>query len=480
MMKSLVRAIVALTTTLNLAASAEKPNIIVIFADDLGYADLAAQGQEKDLYTPNLDRMAAEGVRCTAGYATAPQCSPSRAGLLTGRYQQRVGIDTIPDLPLANEEVLIPEMLKPAGYTNAMVGKWHLEPNHICRDWIAKHLPKAKPDKRGFIAIPFGKKIPYLPESQGFDHYFCGEMNHYRANFTRDGEVCEPTHLKEEGFRIDIQSDAAVAFVDQHHDKPFFLYLSYYAPHTPLVLPAPYAERFSEDMPLRRRAALAMIHGLDHGVGRILEALERHGIDNNTLVIFTSDNGAPVHKRRDSPLDTDMGGWDGSLNTPWIGEKGMLSEGGIRVPYIVRWPDKLPAGKVYPHPVSTLDIAATARSVAGLPSDPGLDGVDLMPLLGKGMAPERALYWRFWKQIAVRDGRWKYLNVNKQAEFLFDLEDPAHEERNLAETKPEVLKRLREKATSWAAELKPPGVPHGKADREEVEWYREYFDIKLK
>jgi arylsulfatase A-like enzyme len=454
----------------------------VIFADDLGYADLAVQGQEKDLFTPNLDRMAAQGVRCTAGYATAPQCSPSRAGLLTGRYQQRVGIDTIPDLPLANEEVLIPEMLAPAGYTSAMVGKWHLEPNVICRKWIAEHLPDAKPDKRGFVNIPLAKRIPYLPESQGFDHYFCGEMNHYRANFTRSGKACEPSNIEEKGFRVDIQSDAAVAFIDHHHDAPFFLYLSYYAPHTPLVTPEPYADRFSKDMAVRRRAALAMIHGVDHGVGRVLDALERNGIDDNTIVFFTSDNGAPVHKRRDSPLDVDMGGWDGSLNTPWVGEKGMLAEGGIRVPYLVRWPGKLPAGKVFSAPVSTLDIAATARSVAGLPADPRLDGVDLLPLMKDeaAAAPERALYWRFWNQIAIREGRWKYLNANSQAEFLFDLDDPAHEKKNLAKSHPEIVERLRRKSTDWAAGLKPPGVPHGTPDPEEVEWFREYFDAELK
>ena len=484
MKKPLLRIALATSVTLSgvLADPLEKPNIIVILADDLGYADLAVQGQEKDLFTPNLDRMAAEGVRCTAAYTTAPQCSPSRVGLLTGRYQQRIGIDTIPDLPLASEEVLIPEMLKPAGYTSAMVGKWHLEPNVICKKWIAENLPDAKRNQRGFVDIPLSMKLPYMPESQGFNHYFCGEMNHYRVNFTRKGEASEPKVITEKGFRVDIQSDAAVAFIDQHHNTPFFLYLSYYAPHTPLVAPEPYIDRFSKDMAIRRRAALAMIHGVDHGVGRVLDALERHGIDDNTIVFFTSDNGAPVHKRRDSPLDKDMGGWDGSLNTPWVGEKGMLSEGGIRVPYLVRWPGKLPAGKVYPHPISTLDIAATARSVAGLSADHRLDGIDLIPLFTdeSASAPERALHWRFWNQIAIREGRWKYLNANSEAEFLFDLDDPDHEKKNLATSHPEILERLRKKSNTWASELKPAGPPKGKVDPEEVGWYREYFDRELK
>lgn len=465
---------------LPLAAASEKPNIIVIFADDLGYADLGVQGQEKDVRTPNLDRMAAAGVRCTAGYATAPQCSPSRAGLLTGRYQQRVGIDTIPDMPLGPEEILIPEMLKPAGYTSCMVGKWHLEPNILCKAWIAKELPNAPKNNQGFVAIPLAKRLPYMPEAQGFDHYFCGEMNNYRANFTRSGDACPPGQIQEKGFRVDIQTDAAVAFIDHHHDAPFFLYLAYYAPHTPLVIPPHYASGFPEDMPIRRRAALSMIFGVDHGVGRILDALNRNGIDDNTLVIFTSDNGAPLHQLRDTPIDKDMGGWDGSLNTPWVGEKGMLSEGGIRVPFLVRWPGKLTAGSVYQQPVSTLDIAATAIAAAGLPADSRLDGTDLLHLLSDSAPqPDRTLHWRFWNQMAIREGKWKYLNVSSEAEFLFDLNQPEHERKNLAKSHPEIVARLRQKSNNWAAGLKPPGPPKGKANPQETGWYQEFFDTEL-
>lgn len=460
--------------------AAAKPNIIVILTDDLGYADLACQGQEKDVHTPNLDRFAAEGIRCTAGYTTAPQCSPSRAGLLTGRYQQRIGIDTIPDMPLGTDEVLIPEMLKPAGYTSGMVGKWHLEPNHLCKAWLAKNLPDAPQGPKGMVAIPNRLRLAFFPQAQGFDRYFTGEMGQYHANFTLAGEPREPGPLAAKGFRIDIQTDAALAFIRGHHQAPFFLYLPYFAPHTPLEAPPQYAARFTEKMPARRRAALSMIAGIDHGVGRILDTLAELGIDDNTLLVFTSDNGAPVHGRRDSPLNADPGGWDGSLNTPWVGEKGMLAEGGIRVPFLIRWKGKLPAGKVSDFPVSTLDLAASARAAAGLPADPRLDGIDLVPALtATSPPPPRALHWRFWNQIAVRDGKWKYLKASGGPDMLFDLESPEHEKKNLASEHPEILAKLRARSDAWAATLQPAGAPQGKPVSQEIQWYQEYFKVQL-
>jgi len=172
-----------------------------------------------------------------------------------------------------------------------------------------------------------------------------------------------------------------------------------------------------------------------------------------------------------------MGGWDGSLNTPWVGEKGMLSEGGIRVPFLARWPGKLPAGKVYTQPVSTLDIAATANALAGLPDDSKLDGVNLIPFLsGKNTnAPHARLYWRFWSQAAVREGRWKLLYRAGDPDRLFDLESDEHEQRDLVGQNPEIAARLRRQLTSWTMELQPPGLPGDKRDHEEIGWYREYF-----
>lgn len=465
-----------------LISSAAAPNVIVIFTDDMGYADLGCHGEEPDVRTPHLDRFAAEGVRFSAGYVTAPQCSPSRAGLITGRYQQGIGIDTIPDIPLPLEELTLAEMLRPAGYTSGQIGKWHLEPNVLCRAWAAEHRPHLRPNARGHLPIPLADRLAYFPGAQGFDEFFTGEMQRYYASYTLEGEDREPGFVETDGFRIDTQTDAALTFIRRQREQPFFLYLAYFAPHTPLELAKPYVERFPEDLPLRRRAALSMIAGIDAGVGRITALLGELEIDDNTLIVFTSDNGAPVHGRRDLPLDKDMGGWDGSLNTPWVGEKGMLSEGGIRVPFLVRWPGRIPGGRVIDTPVSTLDIAPTVLAAAGQESPANLDGTNLLPILKDPAAelPRRTLHWRFWNQIACRDERWKYLSVNARHEFLFDLASEAHETENLAADHPDILARLRSASHAWAAELQPPGPPKGRANPQETGWYRQYFDLDLK
>lgn len=277
-----------------------------------------------------------------------------------------------------------------------------------------------------------------------------------------------------------MQTDAALAFLQRHHAKPFFLYLNYFAPHTPLELPPAYAAQFPTDLPLRRRAALSMIAGIDHGVGRILAALKAHGIDQNTLIFFTSDNGAPIHSRRDSPLDADPGGWDGSLNTPLVGEKGMLAEGGIRVPLLARWPGKIPAGKVFDHPVSSLDYAATANALAGLPWAPELDGVDLLPHLtgANPAAPHSALYWRFWSQAAIREGQWKLLYKSGEPDRLFDLASDEHERRDLASAQPDRVAALRRQLVAWTDTLQPAGLPSDKRNGHERLWYRDYFPTK--
>lgn len=476
---------ILLLSVLILSASvlhATKPNVIVIFTDDLGYADLGCQGQNKDVLTPHLDKFAKEGVRFTAAYVTAPQCSPSRVGLLTGRYQQRIGIDTIPDIPMPLEELTIAEMLKPAGYFSGQVGKWHLEPNALCVDWAKKNRPDIKPDAKGRITLPVKDQVAYFPSNQGFDEYFVGKMNMYYSNYTLEGKDRAEGFQTVAGPRVDVQTDAALAFIRRNKEKPFFLYLAYFAPHTPLELTKPYVDKFSKDMPLRRRAALSLIANVDKGVARILAQLKELNLDENTLIVFTSDNGAPLHNLKDSPLDTDEGGWDGSLNTPWVGEKGMLSEGGIRVPFLMRWSGKIPGGRVIDMPVSTLDIAATALAAADVKSASKLDGVNLLPVLKDPtvtLAP-RVLHWRFWNQIACRDAQWKYLSVRNQKEFLFDLSSKDHENVNLAEKYPEILNKLRAASHAWAAELKPAGVPDGGGYPQEKSWYREYFKLELK
>lgn len=463
-----------------IAADTRHPNIIVILTDDQGFADLGCQGVVKDVLTPNLDRLANEGVRCTDGYITAPQCSPSRAGLMTGRYQQRFGFDTIPDCPLPLEEVTIAERLRAAGYVNGMVGKWHLDPNHLSAKWIAENLPDVKRNKRGEAAIPWEHIRSYYPQGQGFDEFFVGSESSYHANFATDGTDLERDGkwVKEARFRVDVQTDAALAFIRRNHTKPFFLYLAYFAPHVPLEATEKYLALFPGPMPERRRCALAMIAAVDDGVGRILDALKKNGIDDNTLLVFTSDNGAPLKLTKEDvqPVNVSTADWDGSLNDPWVGEKGMLAEGGIHVPFLLRWKDALPAGKVFTQPVSSLDIAATAIAAAGLPADAKLDGVNLVPYLtGKESAmPHEALFWRFWNQAAVRAGKWKYLKAGS-AEFLFDLESDAHETKNLLADHAKVATELRAKLAAWTQELTPPGIPARPINAQEKKWYDFYF-----
>jgi arylsulfatase A-like enzyme len=307
-------------------------------------------------------------------------------------------------------------------------------------------------------------------------------MNRYYSNYTLEGKDRAAGFQTISGPRVDVQTDAALTFIRRNQEKPFFLYLAYFAPHTPLELTKPYVDKFSSELPMRRRAALSLIANVDKGVARILAQLKELKLDENTLIVFTSDNGAPLHNLKDSPLNTDEGGWDGSLNSPWRGEKGMLSEGGIRVPFLMRWPGKIPGGRVIDTPVSTLDIAATALAAAEVKTTSKLDGVNLLPVLqdpSATLAP-RVLHWRFWNQIACRDAQWKYLSVRNQKEFLFDLSSKDHENVNLAEKHPEILNKLRTASHAWTAELKPAGAPDGGGYPQEKSWYREYFKLELK
>ena len=465
----------------------DKPNIIVILTDDLGYADLSCQHQVSDIKTPNIDALAGRGVRLTAGYVTAPQCSPSRAGLISGRYQQKFGLDTIPDDPMPLDEQTIPKRLKKAGYVSGMVGKWHLDPNRLSVKWAHKYLPDLKPGKDGDVAIPGPYIRQYSALGQGFDECFQGEMHQYFATFDCDGKTLDPhgTLIQQPGYRLDTQTEAALAFLKRHHDQPFFLYLAYFGPHVPLEATEKYLARFPGKMPERRRHALAMLSAIDDGVGQISAALRQYGIGDNTLIFFTSDNGAPLgaaqgHPMADVlPVNKPGAAWDGSLNDPWVGEKGMLAEGGLRVPFVMCWPGRLPAGKVYDQPVSTLDIAATAVALAGLPSDDRLDGVNLIPhLTGDDKRPPHAtLYWRFWNQSAVRCGRWKYIQAGNAAKYLFDVTRDEHEKHNLIAGNPDIARDLAAKLSDWTKSLVPPGAPDRLLNEQEKKWYSYYLGL---
>ena len=455
------------------ATRVTKPNLIIILTDDHGYADLSCQGQESDVKTPNLDRLAAEGVRFTDGYVSAPQCCPSRAGLLTGRDQNRFGFICNGYGPLPLSEKTIADRLGGAGYATGMVGKWHLDPNHSDNNFLEKQGIK---DGK----IPPAIQKLYHPRARGFQETFCGQLNSYSATFDLQGKRFEkPTEIKTTGDRLDTQSEAALRFIDLHHQKPFFLYLAYFGPHVPLASSKKYLDRFPGPMPERRRYALAMLAAIDDGVGNIMKKLEQHGIDDNTLIFFIGDNGAPLKLTMpDTPIGAPGAEWDGSKNTPLNGEKGMLSEGGIRVPFLARWKGTIPGGQICRTPVSTLDVAATACAISGLGRPETLDGHDLLPMLahGKPLA-ERILCWRFWEQTAVREGDWKLLTYRKS--FLFNLAKDREEKLDQSAKHPEIVARLTQIATEWSAGLTPPGIPVGTGKSQESGFYHHFFGLAL-
>ena len=427
--------ILPLLMSLSTAAysAAEKPNIIVILTDDLGWADIGAQGVQKDIRTPNIDLLAAGGLRATNGYVTSPQCVPSRAGLLTGRTPSRFGVDSNGSaLGGFDTQETIASRLKKAGYATGMTGKWHLGPQNK----IVTH---------------------------GFDEVFCnqgaGSGQKSWANFDFEGNTTKGEYIDCPLYHIEANTAAACAFIKSHKEQPFFFYLAYRAPHPPLDATPKYLERFPGEMPERRRECLAMMSAVDDGVGQVMESLRKNGLESKTLIFFLSDNGAALHVLKEDIKPISAGGWGGSINEPMNGEKGMLTEGGIREPWLAYWKGRIPAGQVYDHPVISYDVAATAVALAGLPHDPVLDGVNLLPFFtGKEKAaPHERIYWRWVDQAAVREGKWKLL-VGGQRSFLYNLEADPGEKRNLFANQPELAKNLRAKLDTWALELKPAGL----------------------
>lgn len=427
---------------------AQKPNIIVIYTDDHGYADINAQGVLTDLKTPNIDELALNGARMTDGYSTAPQCVPSRGGLLSGQYQNKFGLESNGDYKTGglngfNSSLTIAERLKPAGYATGMAGKWHLGEGSEITD-------------------------------HGFDWVFYKNSNRPGlSNFRMDGTEKDLGPENTNAYHLDACSDAAVTFINKFKEQPFFFYLAYRAPHVPLDAPQHYLDRFPGEMPERRRQALAMLSAVDDGVGKIMQTLRDLKIEENTLIFIIGDNGAPlkIHK-----LDAPGGGpgWDGSLNTPMNGEKGMLTEGGIRVPFVAYWKGRITGGQVYAQPVITLDVAATAVAIAGLPKAEELDGVNLIPFLNGQShgAPHETLFWRWVGQSAIRTGKWKYLR-GESREYLFDLEADVEESRNLLSQYPTRAQELRKQLDQWDASLMEPanGDEMSSNGQKYFDWY---------
>lgn len=422
-----------------------KPNIILIYSDDHGFADLGVQGVDKDIRTPNLDALAKDGVRFVRGYVSAPQCVPSRAGVMTGRYQQRFGVEDNTMGPLPLEELTIAERLKTAGYVSCQVGKWHLEPPPNRRN--------AKEEKKEAVKGAHA----FLPLHHGFDEYYTGQMESFIASHDLKGNILPnaPKTLKDKRFRCVWQADAAVSFIDRHARDPFFLYLAFFAPHVPLESPEPWFSKTPKTLPMERRQALAMIAAMDEGIGRIRAKLREQGNEKNTIIFFIGDNGAPLKEHA----------WDGSLNLPLVGEKGMLTDGGTRTPFLAAWPGTFPAGLVYEKPVINFDVAATAVAIAGLPHDDKLDGVNLLPYVNgqKTENPHEALFWRWRSQAAIRMDHWKLIHVGPEERYLFDLDAPEGQselaKNNLISKFPEVAADLEKRLMKWNASLPPLGLP---------------------
>ena len=424
------------------ARSAPRPNVVLVLMDDMGYGDIGSYGVT-DAKTPNVDRLAREGIRLTNAYANASTCSPTRAGLISGQYQQRYGIewplgadrgDSARGLPATG--TTLPALLKKAGYTTGLIGKWHL-----------------------------GFKTEFGPNAHGFDEFFgfrSGALDYYR-HVRGDGtpDLYEnTTPVQVHGYLTDEITRRAVSFVDRHSSVPFFLEIAYNAVHWPFEPPgmkdAENREVPQPDMPgdrrlyqapdaaapATRRDYVRMLERADEGIGEILAALERRGLAANTLVIFTNDNG---------------GEWL-SRNEPLTNRKNTLWEGGIRVPLIMRWPGHLPADKTSEQVAITMDLTASILDITGavVPVGYKLDGVDILPVLsGKSPIIERQLFWRRKLprvQRAVRSGQWKLLH--DEADFyLFDVAADPGERHDLTAEHPELVRKLNAMIDAWERDV---------------------------
>ena len=440
------------------------PNIVVVFTDDQGFADVGYHNMISDIQTPEIDSLAQQGVRMTNGYITAPQCTPSRAALMTGIYQERYGVEENNDGPLPTDIPTVAEYLKDAGYRTGIVGKWALEVTAGSEDWLSTHLTAAAAaDPK--LESEFER--PYHAFFRGFDESFEGYLNYFWATFNPNDGRTFPLRLVEfREDRISLIYRAAVSFIERNSQAPFFLYVAPYAPHLPLAASDEELSRFPEDMPERRRYALAMMAAIDDGVGEIINALKDANVYDNTVVIFMSDNGAPLQLNMpDLPISDETGTWNGSMNTPLTGEKGMLTEGGIHVPFFIHWPASIPGGSVVREPVSSLDAIYTALRIAGVNDSilATLDGTDLMPaILGDGSyLQDRPLFWRFTGESAVRLGDWKLLRTSPIDSYLFDLSMPELADNNVAALHPEIASYLENLLDNWESALPEPGDVNG-------------------
>ena len=424
------------------AATPARPNILVIVGDDLGWGELSCQGNPQ-IPTPHIDSIAKNGVRFTNGYVSGPYCSPTRAGLMTGRYQQRFGHEFNPgpaeqavdNFGLSLQETTLPQRLKSAGYATGMFGKWHL-----------------------------GYRPEFHPQQRGFDDYFGflgGAHSYLDAASDRHNPILRGTKVVE---TLDFTTEAFAretnSFIERHRAEPWFVYLPFNAVHAPLESPEKYLKRFTAIADSKRRTFAAMLSAMDDAVGTVLAKLAELKLEENTLVFFISDNGGPT------PSTT-------SGNGPLRGFKAQTWEGGIRVPWMVQWKGHVPAGRVDARPVIQLDILPTVLAAAGVAAKPEwkLDGVNLLPFLSGEQSgpPHEALFWRFGQQVAVRMGDWKLVkgaggdvrveqpgHATMAGAQLYNLKTDIGEKNNLAAANPEKVRELTAAWDKWNSDLEEP------------------------
>lgn len=429
------------TLTFFVHAAPQKPNIVLLFADDAGYADFGFQGS-RQFRTPHLDKLSASGVRLSQFYMSASVCGPSRAGLLTGRYQQRFGFEennvpnamsdngkqTGEDMGLPLDIPTLADHLKKLGYRTAVFGKWHLG-----------EADRYHPTKRGFDEF-YG----FRGGARSFFPYSDKALkNQRRGNWLERGFGNFKEH---EGYLTNALADEACAFIGHSMDQPFFAYVSFNAVHMPMHVDPQDKDEFPE-LEGRRRQVAQMTLSLDRACGQIIDHLSKLLLRENTLVVFTNDNGGPSDK-------------NASSNHPFPGVKATHLEGGLRVPGIVSWPGKLPAGAVYDHPLIALDLLPTfVKAAGGNPASiEGLDGVDMLPyLLGeKSNRPHQTLCWKKETRGTIRDGDWKLMRFPDRPAQLFNLAEDPTEQHNLAARHPEKLEKLFKKLFAWELQLERP------------------------
>jgi arylsulfatase A-like enzyme len=452
----------------SLTASESQPNIILLLADDLGSGELGFQGNPQ-IPTPHIDSIASNGVKFTQAYVTAPNCSPSRAGLLTGRIPTRFGYEFNPigarnEDPwtgLPHKETTLAEWLHNQGHTTGLIGKWHLggaADYHPMRHGFDEffgfthegHYFLPPPWKGATTmlrrkVLPGGKRGRWESDSLIYTSHMGHNEPDYDANnpIIRGGQpVVEPEYL------TDAFTRESIDFINRHADKPFFLYVAYNAVHSPLQGADAYMKKFSHIEDMHRRIFAAMLANLDESVGSILNTVRKNNLEEKTLIIFLSDNGGPTRELTSS-------------NLPFRGEKGQMYEGGIRVPMAMQWTGTLPAGSIFNGLTSSLDLFATIGSFfeSNLPK---MDGVNLMPYLleKKSSDPHETLFWRQGKRTALRSGEWKLVNmrgpIDSPAWELYNIASDPTESENLASKQPIQMQQLIQTWHSYQNEMRSP------------------------